>query len=593
MSIPVPSPREAYLAFSEERGQLFSATRPDHATVERLRAIAAGWREASQHFYAGYALHEAVDFAWGDGQTLVACVTDALSEFEAAVARTAATDFEGIASLRMWTTELGMNYRSADPLDVRDAIRALREELAQRLLELAEKATEDEARIGILIRGFRLETDFGGTWRPEFPKFEVDSGRIAFGVGSLVLDIESAFRTLVREGDYFAAYSVARKCPEGFTSYGLRGWKAAVAGFLDPEQAVERFSEAADEFGQDTHDEERLKATDHWSSINIDLWAKYFRARASVAQIIRTPDRAAELLRDASAVLVGTESGWVNPQVSCFRVVVGALEKVFSADLDMAAAAQAREAIFSKARFSGFDENDRLAVEFLDTAAEAFNEIRLAPSAALVSGRLPAALEVLGRIPLIGSDVASAIRPGVGEHAHTQLLGQQRTWIYRTMESIKDEIVLQKLLLRLMQGQLPRYAQIRHGPIEYGKDIVALIQIDERHILEMYQVKAGNITRSSWPKAREELEEMFQVDISSVQLPAEPDDREGILIFNGHISAWVEPVVEGWLKEQRDDHHRSFRIMHLDEIVTWIVRGGLINELRQALDELDIPVLGR
>jgi hypothetical protein len=415
----------------------------------------------------------------------------------------------------------------------------------------------------------------------------------AFGVGSLVLNIESAFRILVRVGDYFAADSVARKCPEAFTSYGLRGWRAAVAGFLNPEQAVERFSEAADEFAQDTHDEETFKVTGHWSSINVDLWAKYFRARASVAQIVRTPDRAAQLLRDASAVLKGTESGWVNPQVSCFRIVVDALDKIFSGDLDTAAAAQVREAIYPTAIFSGLDENDRLAVEFLDTAAEAFTEIRLAPSTAMVSGRLPASLEVLGRIPLIGSNVASAIRPAVGERAHTQLLGQHRTWIYRTIESIKDEIVLQQLLLRLMQGQLPRYAQIRHGPIEYGKDIVALIQIDERHILEMYQVKAGNITKASWPKARDELEEMFQVDMTTVQLPTEPDDREGILVFNGHLSAYLEPVVDGWLKEQRDDHHRSFRIMHLDEIVTWIVRGGLINELRQALSELDIPVLGR
>src|SRR6266540_5533358 len=143
MPEPVPSPREAYLAFSEERGLLHAATRPDYATVERLQAIAAGWREASQHFYAGYALHEAVNFAWGDGQALDACVTDALSEFEAAVASSLATDLEGIASLRMWTTELGMNYRGADPLAVRDAIRALREEQAQRLLELADEATED------------------------------------------------------------------------------------------------------------------------------------------------------------------------------------------------------------------------------------------------------------------------------------------------------------------------------------------------------------------------------------------------------------------------------------------------------------------
>jgi hypothetical protein len=592
MSEPAQSPRELYLAFQGERGGLIAATRPDYATVKRLRAIAVGFREASQHFYAGYAYREAIDFAWGDIQALGACLTDALSEFETAVARSAAIDLEGIASLRMWIVELGLNYRSDDPLVVRDAIRALREELAQRLIQLATEATEDEARAGFLIRGFRLETDFAGTWRPEFPEFELDSGQIAFGIGSLVLNIESAFRTLVRVGDYVAADSVARKSPEAFTSFGLRGWRAAVAGFLNPEQAVERFSEAADEFAQDTHDEERFKVTGSWSSINVDLWAKYFRARASMAQIIRTPERAADLLRAASDVLKGTEAGWVNPQVSCFRIVVDALDKMFSGDLDTAAAAQAKETILLSARFSGMDEGDRLAVEFLDTAAEAFSELRIAPSTAMVSGRLAASLELLGRVPLIQGDLASAIRPAVGERAHAQLLGQHRTWIHRTIESVKDELVLQKLLLRLMQGQLPRYAQIRHGPIEYGKDIVALIEIDERRILEMYQVKAGNITMASWPKAREELEEMFQVEMDDVQLPAKPDDRVGILIFNGHLNQYVEPVVNGWLKEQRDHHHRSYRIMHLDEIVTWIVRGGLINDLRQVLAELNIPVVG-
>jgi hypothetical protein len=290
MSEPAQSPRDRYLAFQEERGPLLSAMRPDYATVERLRAIAVGWREASQHFYAGYAYREAIDFAWGDIQTLGACVTDALSEFEAAVAHSAATDLEGIASLGMWIVELGMNYRSDDPLVVRDAIRALREELAQRLIQLAAKATEDEARAGFLIRGFRLETDFVQMWRPEFPEFELDSGQIAFGVGSLLLNIESAFRTLVRVGDYVAADSIARKSPEAFTSYGLRGWRAAVAGFLNPEQAVERFSEAADDFTQDTQDEETFKVTRHWSSINVTFGQSTFVPelvwlRSSVRQI--------------------------------------------------------------------------------------------------------------------------------------------------------------------------------------------------------------------------------------------------------------------------------------------------------------------
>jgi len=276
MSEPTQLPRELYLAFQRERGGLIAATRPDYATVEHLRAIAARWREVSQHFYAGYAYREAINFAWGDIQVLGACLTDALSEFEASVARSAAMGLEGIASLRMWIVELGMNYRSDDPLIVRDAIRALREELAQRLIQLAAEAAEDETRAGFLIRGFRLETDFAGTWHPEFLEFELDSGQIAFGLGSLVLNIESAFRTLVRVGDYVAADSVARKCPEAFMSFGLRGWRAAVAGFLNPEQAVERFSEAADEFARDTHDEERFKVTGSWSSINVDLGQSIF-----------------------------------------------------------------------------------------------------------------------------------------------------------------------------------------------------------------------------------------------------------------------------------------------------------------------------
>jgi hypothetical protein len=118
----------------------------------------------------------------------------------------------------------------------------------------------------------------------------------------------------------------------------------------------------------------------------------------------------------------------------------------------------------------------------------------------------------------VGEEIASAIQPAVGERALAmQISGQNRTWIYRTIEGIKDETVLQRLLLRLMQAQLPLYAQVRHGPIEYGKDIVALVDRDGHHILLMYQAKAGDITKANWPKARDELEEMFQVDMSAVQ----------------------------------------------------------------------------
>jgi hypothetical protein len=589
MSESIQDPKAAFLAFLAERFPMASGPRPDPASVERLRAIAASWHEASQHFYAGYALRQAIHFAWGDGDAVKGCSLGALREFEHAVTDTNAAELEVAASLWMWALEVGMNYRHADPSSVRGEIRALEEELAQRLIHIADQADDPLARAGFLVRGFRLETDFGDAWRPEFPESEVDHDLIMTTLESLALMMPSAFRLFVLSGDYVAADSVARACPEGFTSHGLNGWRAAVTGFLTPEKAVERFMEAAEEFSKDTY--EAAPRVGGWSSANIDLWAKYFRARAAVAEIVRSPDRATALLNQARDALEGTDSGWVNPQVTCFRILVHALEQIFDEGDTVAAVTEAKEILFREANRVGFDENDRLAVDFLDAAASAFDEIWAEPAKAWVSGRLRDALQTLGRIPLVGEEIASAIQPAVGERALAmQISGQNRTWIYRTIEGIKDETVLQRLLLRLMQAQLPLYAQVRHGPIEYGKDIVALVDRDGHYILLMYQAKAGDITKANWPKARDELEEMFQVDMSAVQMPVGPDDREGILVFNGHLNPYVEPVVDGWLQEQRKDHRRTFTIMHLDSIVRWIVNKNLLSDLREALAELGIAI---
>ena len=141
--------------------------------------------------------------------------------------------------------------------------------------------------------------------------------------------------------------------------------------------------------------------------------------------------------------------------------------------------------------------------------------------------------------------------------------------MYRSIASIKDERVLQALILRLLQGRLPLYAQIRHGPLEYGKDIVVLVEDNNEIVLQMYQVKAGDITVPVWRTARAELEEIFQVELPTVQLPVEPIRRVGVLIFNGYLNTNVEPAVHGWLAEQRDDHKRSFIIEVFSARMSW------------------------
>src|SRR5207249_6362503 len=62
------------------------------------------------------------------------------------------------------------------------------------------------------------------------------------------------------------------------------------------------------------------------------------------------------------------------------------------------------------------------------------------------------------------------------------------------------------------------YAQIRHGPIEYGKDIAVVVEKDSKRILRLYQAKVGDITVPVWRNATHELEEMFLVDRKSTRL---------------------------------------------------------------------------
>jgi hypothetical protein len=160
--------------------------------------------------------------------------------------------------------------------------------------------------------------------------------------------------------------------------------------------------------------------------------------------------------------------------------------------------------------------------------------------------------------------------------------------MHRSLGGITDESRLRGILLRLLQSGLPRYAQIRHGPLEYGKDIVALLEIDGVEILRQYQVKCGDLDKAKWRESKDEMEEMFQVPLTSFQLPTAPQRTEGVLVTNGHANPYVEPTIAGWLEEQRATHGRSVEFMHLDKLVDWISKNQLVNELRIALREYGV-----
>ncbi len=134
-----------------------------------------------------------------------------------------------------------------------------------------------------------------------------------------------------------------------------------------PESAAEAFDDAVAIFGTDTQPDDLKAVAEHWSSQNVDLWAKYLRARASLARLVQDPRRASELLREAAAALEGTESGWTNPQVSRLRIVTNALVTMLAADPQEAASA-ARGELAREMRWAG--ERDDLS------AADQFPAVR-------------------------------------------------------------------------------------------------------------------------------------------------------------------------------------------------------------------------
>jgi hypothetical protein len=252
-------------------------------------------------------------------------------------------------------------------------------------------------------------------------------------------------------------------------------------------------------------------------------------------------------------------------------------------------AAEARQEFEREIRFSGATEDDPAVLEFLDNAHTGFEQLRADRRTGLTSvGRAMAALD---RVPLLGSTDVEAVRSAVDRRTIGILDGPSRIWMHRTLESIKDERKLQRVLLRLFQNSVPRYAQVRHGPIEFGKDIAMAAQESGELILRMYQAKCGDIKTPHWNRIRPQLEQIFQIPLDSFQIPLPVHRRVGILVWNGHPDPHVEPVMEAWKNDQWTAFHREYEFMHLDGIVNYILDSRLVSAFREALAEAGIAVV--
>ena len=563
----------------------------DHDNSLLLTDIAESWLQRNNHFGAGYTSERAMKGFWGDPERMYSCWVTSLRDYETFVANQATDSIQSLAGLAKLTSLL---HRMSWTFDVntsskfRTKSNEFRDDLAHRLVTFFGNHPCSDS---YLVKGVIVKTDLGAFWDVEYPEFEVDSSLEAFGNGILNLSIPSAFELYVRLTNYQGAQAIIDRCPKAFTTPGLRGWKSAVQGFLHPLKSPEYFFEAAEAFAQDVAPSRgELKNRQSWRSENRDLWSKYFRSRSSLASAVREPNRVRHFISEAALAVDGTEFGWHSGEVSRYRILVQTLAHLIG-EQPAIEPQEARRQFEKEIQITGKEKYDSVANQLFAVAADSFKNFQQNPEVEFTSGRLRVALDSLARIPLIGPEVADAIEPEVALQAQRLFNGPVRTRIYRTLENIKDEKQLQRIILRLLQSSIPLYAQVLHGPWEYGKDIVVAQKEGDSVVLKMYQVKCGDITQPGWRSYRAQLEEMFLVPLSTLQISSDVDRREGILICNGHALPGATPVIEAWFKQQADEHDRQFSLVHIDCLVTWIVSKRLYNEFQLVLSELGIDAV--
>jgi hypothetical protein len=555
----------------------------------RLCQAAELWRIDAEYFSAGMAMLRASDAAWGHPDQMLTAHRAAVMNFEQVMLGNPPDSPASLAALYKLVQALVRASRlfDVDTTAVGTRVRELNSELAQRLVTYFR---ESEHADNYLIRGFIITTRLDGDWALRFPDYEVPLGTELFGE-EFVLHIPSAFHLFTADRDWRGAYQIVEARGSAFVSPGLRGWRAVTLAHVRPGEAVTWLDEAADAFAADAQPpwEELAARGGSWSGINQQLLAKYFRARARIAESIHNPGKVKDLLAAAAEALEGTESGWHNNNVCQFHVIIKVVQALILNPSSFSGEDALREYRREIGLF-GETEEDRLALTFISDVADAFRGYSSDPASEVMRNRLGLAFEALGKISTIGPEVTDAVKPEVGKSAVNVMLGPVRTWMHRSLSSITDEGRLRRVILRLLQSGLPRYAQVRHGPLEYGKDISALLDVGDALVLRHFQVKCGAITTPKWRESRHELEEIFLVPLVSLNLPATPQQIEGVLLTNGHANPHVEPTMTGWFKEQQEKHARVVTFMHLDGLVDWIVKDRLVNELRAALQEEGVNI---
>jgi len=112
------------------------------------------------------------------------------------------------------------------------------------------------------------------------------------------------------------------------------------------------------------------------------------------------------------------------------------------------------------------------------------------------------------------------------------------SWLTSLRERGEFEVCFRSLLRA--QGYVPVGTRTTHGPIEYGKDVVAWHPQEE--ILYLFQLKAGDVKRSDWPDLDRQLYELAAVPYDHPNYVVDAP-RKAVLVCTGQVDATVQDLI--------------------------------------------------
>lgn len=384
----------------------------------------------------------------------------------------------------------------------------------------------------------------------------------------------SVFDSLIEIKDYLGSKEISEEYSASFTSPGLQGWAHASKGFA--ESNGDAFFKASEHFLSDIDD--NVKPGQVWSAVNKNCWGPYFHSRGHMNELMESPSRSVDIIHKANPV---RERFILHiPEVSRYFNILDAAQGLINGDKE--AITTSLNTCTKELRRTPEDKGFILTHDFL----EELQNISQRTHGDHWISHLTQLVTILDRIPGLTNNEKANVISSLNVAVPNPLIGFEMGWEYGALESITDERILHRVMLAVFRGEAkaPYFSQIRHGPLEYGKDIVICRDVDGRKVNYFYSFKVGQVKITAWRKDIEpQLRDVFQVKFDSPEYKDNIDNTVGVLLWNDHLSPQVEPVISRWIKEQKDVFGNNYELMNIDDIVNHIRNNNLSGLLRNAL----------